>query len=358
MSKFIQGDNVKASNKCPQSHTSTINAASNATIKGKSGRKYIIELSMDGHPSKQQLSLPSEYLDLVVSTPTVTSTVTASVPESIVKGTIVVPQRPFTDYESGSGCEWDHDNKSEFIGERCVCSASPDLEGDVAITIVGTTNTEWFPSKVLIIEGSETESVPDEPINEPIKQRPIVVGDTVKVLRIATTREGDWNNAWASEMDKCVGLEFEVVKLHGSNGVGLLTDQVVESNYAFPEFVLELVEVEVEEVIEEVVEGPLTEQEKSLTKYDREALDILITEISKELDVLKEAYNKLCHAKVVQSIDVNNIDKTKLVDITLQYVHPTVQVVGPGTAMFIAYGDLITSAEFDARVNEATNGEH
>ena len=67
------------------------------------------------------------------------------------------------------------------------------------------------------------------------KESGINVGDTVKVLRKAQSKEMGWPTAWASDMDKMIGNEYTVVEIF--NGVYHL-----DSLYWFPFFVLEKIE--------------------------------------------------------------------------------------------------------------------
>ena len=62
----------------------------------------------------------------------------------------------------------------------------------------------------------------------------IEVGDTVKVLRKAKTREMGWKNSWTEEMDGLVGEEAEVVAIR-EYGIWL------KNSLWFPFFVLEKV---------------------------------------------------------------------------------------------------------------------
>ena len=69
------------------------------------------------------------------------------------------------------------------------------------------------------------------------------VGDRVKVVRIAHSREDGWDNTWNPLMDKYVGKKFDITFIcSGSKGIHL------DIGYNFPFFILERVESPEEKV--------------------------------------------------------------------------------------------------------------
>lgn len=65
-------------------------------------------------------------------------------------------------------------------------------------------------------------------------------GDVVKVLRKAKGNELAWQNSWVGQMDRCVGQLFTVVQDGGEDGFKLNTISILESDFYFPWFVLEI----------------------------------------------------------------------------------------------------------------------
>jgi hypothetical protein len=70
----------------------------------------------------------------------------------------------------------------------------------------------------------------------------IEVGDKVKVLRKAEDGEMGWDNSWARSMDNFIGHVGTISNIDGSNGCRVNFTEPVEDRFAFPFFVLELVE--------------------------------------------------------------------------------------------------------------------
>ena len=64
----------------------------------------------------------------------------------------------------------------------------------------------------------------------------IGIGDTVRVLRAAKTREMGWGNSWTEDMDSSVKKEFIVLENNGAHGLKLDDD---EYKLDYPFFVLE-----------------------------------------------------------------------------------------------------------------------
>ena len=66
------------------------------------------------------------------------------------------------------------------------------------------------------------------------------VGDKVKVLRKAESREGDWLDTWGADMGTSVGKTLEVININKGLHEYELSDGLL--NYGYPEFTLELAE--------------------------------------------------------------------------------------------------------------------
>lgn len=62
----------------------------------------------------------------------------------------------------------------------------------------------------------------------------IKVGDKVKVIRKSEDYEDGWENTWETVMDDAVGNEYEVIGVHGINGITINFDLGLN----FPYFVL------------------------------------------------------------------------------------------------------------------------
>ena len=95
-----------------------------------------------------------------------------------------------------------------------------------------------------LIETPKTEIVNKTVHQQMLEILDLKPGDKVKVLRKAEHRELGWDNSWVSPMTSCIGKIFEVSRVAGSVGVGL----VGESAH-FPAHVLELVSRKPEEAI-------------------------------------------------------------------------------------------------------------
>lgn len=71
----------------------------------------------------------------------------------------------------------------------------------------------------------------------------VKVGDKVRVVRKAQSREDGWGNAWVEDMDDWVGKVFKVDRIYSDDGIRLVDSH---SWWVFPYFVLEKVELEYE----------------------------------------------------------------------------------------------------------------
>ena len=60
------------------------------------------------------------------------------------------------------------------------------------------------------------------------------IGDKVRVIRIAKSRENGWDNSWVPGMNDYVGRVFKILKKDTGKGVCL-----GDEHWNFPEFVLE-----------------------------------------------------------------------------------------------------------------------
>ena len=71
------------------------------------------------------------------------------------------------------------------------------------------------------------------------------IGDKVKVLRASTTEEHDlWGDSWIHEMSKTVGKVLTIGYVYGDDyqeEYEYCKYALVESGYAYPEFVLQKV---------------------------------------------------------------------------------------------------------------------
>ena len=108
-------------------------------------------------------------------------------------------------------------------------------------------------SMVSLIELGHWTHIPKEPEHletnqEALERLDLKVGDRVKVLRKAKSKERDWLPCWGTKMDDYVGKVFKVVEIsQGDLGVRLLGPKISADEYDkpyFPAFVLEKVEKE------------------------------------------------------------------------------------------------------------------
>lgn len=65
------------------------------------------------------------------------------------------------------------------------------------------------------------------------------VGDKVKVVRTALSKENGWGNAWVTDMDESVNKEFTIRKI-SEDGIRFVEDDY----FAYPYFILEKVSAE------------------------------------------------------------------------------------------------------------------
>jgi hypothetical protein len=114
------------------------------------------------------------------------------------------------------------------------------------------------------------------------KECGIEIGDTVKVLRKASTHENGWSNEWVEQMDVYVGGEYVVSNINPMFGYNL---EII--SYWFPFFVLEKVKekkvrkIEKIEKIEKVV--------KTLYNLEDDLFKIFIkmTEVREMLTIIR-----------------------------------------------------------------------
>ncbi|HNW88224.1 MAG TPA: hypothetical protein PKN48_01045 [Bacteroidales bacterium] len=66
------------------------------------------------------------------------------------------------------------------------------------------------------------------------------VNDVVRVTRKEESEAGVWEANWVTQMDKCIGKEYKVIRYNRKYGYLLATGIDVEGTYWFPESVLEL----------------------------------------------------------------------------------------------------------------------
>ena len=101
------------------------------------------------------------------------------------------------------------------------------------------TDSGGADSATVCKNGEWAEKVEPEKTAEELKTNTgkFKVGDKVKVTRKCNSYEGDWENWWSSEMDKCVNETYKITNEFpmSSNGYKL------DCGYWFPEFVLEKV---------------------------------------------------------------------------------------------------------------------